>query len=65
MNRDNIKGRRSVTARSGLLFPEMSENPWEVRRGGKTAVKLSGSNGRGSVTLALWNLTSMPAIHCG
>ena len=36
MNRDNIKGRRSVTARSGLLFPEMSENPWEVRRGGKT-----------------------------
>ena len=36
MNRDNLRGRRSVTPKSGLLFPELSENPWDLRRGGKT-----------------------------
>lgn len=32
MNRRNIKSRRSVTSKSGLLFPELSENPWDVHR---------------------------------
>lgn len=33
MSRAKIKSRRSLAPSSGFLFPELSENPWEVRKG--------------------------------
>jgi DNA (cytosine-5)-methyltransferase 1 len=41
MSSDHLKGRRPAAPKNGMLFPELSENPWEVYDAGKDHTRKS------------------------